>query len=80
MRHLNLQESMNTQRDIIYKERNRLIKQEGRLDVIVRTNCPRSLYESGRYKDYIVPIAFIVIFLDNVSYQVNPQTSSIIPF
>ncbi len=28
---LEFAESMNTQRDIIYKERNRLIKQEGRL-------------------------------------------------
>ena len=72
---LEFAESMNIQRDIIYKERNRLIKQEGRLDVIVEQIVREVFMRVADNKDYIDPIAFYRYILDNVSYQVDPQTT-----
>ena len=50
---LEFAESMNIQRDIIYKERNRLIKQEGRLDVIVEQIVREVFMRVADNKDYI---------------------------
>ena len=72
---LEFAESMNIQRDIIYKERNRFIKQEGRLDVIVEQIVREVFMRVADNKDYIDPIAFYRYILDNVSYQVDPQTT-----
>ena len=78
---LEFAESMNIQRDIIYKERDRLIKQEGRLDEIVEQVVREVFVRVAKNKDYIEPIAFYRYILDNVSYQVDPHDSpSIIPF
>ena len=72
---LEFAESMNIQRDIIYKERDRLIKQEGRLDEIVEQVVREVFVRVAKNKDYIEPIAFYRYILDNVSYQVDPQTA-----
>lgn len=72
---LEFAESMNIQRDIIYKERDRLIKQEGRLDEIVEQIVREVFVRVANNKDYIEPIAFYRYILDNVSYQVAPQTA-----
>lgn len=72
---LEFAESMNIQRDIIYKERDRLIKQEGRLDEIVEQIVREVFVRVANNKDYIKPIAFYRYILDNVSYQVDPQTA-----
>ena len=72
---LEFAESMNIQRDIIYKERDRLIKQEGRLDEIVEQVVREVFVRVAKNKDYIEAIAFYRYILDNVSYQVDPQTA-----
>ena len=70
---LEFAESMNIQRAIVYEERDRLIKQEGRLDTIVE-KALRSVFTSvANEKDYKDPVAFYRYILDNVSYQVDAQ-------
>ena len=70
---LEFAESMNIQRAIVYEERDRLIKQEGRLDAIVE-KALRSVFTSVvNEKDYKDPVAFYRYILDNVSYQVDAQ-------
>ena len=70
---LEFAESMNIQRAIVYEERDRLIKQEGRLDDIVE-KVLRSVFSSVvRKKEYKEPVAFYRYMLDNVSYQVDPE-------
>ena len=70
---LEFAESMNIQRAIVYEERDRLIKQEGRLDDIVE-KVLRSVFSSVVHKkEYKEPVAFYRYMLDNVSYQVDPE-------
>ena len=70
---LEFAESMNIQRAIVYEERDRLIKQEGRLDDIVE-KVLRSVFSSVAHKkEYKEPVAFYRYMLDNVSYQVDPE-------
>lgn len=70
---LEFAESMNIQRAIVYEERDRLIKQEGRLDNIVE-KVLRSVFSSIVHKkEYKEPVAFYRYMLDNVSYQVDPD-------
>ena len=70
---LEFAESMNIQRAIVYEERDRLIKQEGRLDDIVE-KVLRSVFSSVAHKkEYKEPVAFYRYILDNVSYQVDPE-------
>ena len=57
----------------LYEERDRLIKQEGRLDDIVE-KVLRSVFSSVAHKkEYKEPVAFYRYMLDNVSYQVDPE-------
>ena len=65
---LEFAESMNIQRDLVYKERDRLIKKEGRLDDIVE-QVVRDVF--AQVSNYEEPIAFYRYILDNVSYQVD---------
>lgn len=70
---LEFAESMNIQRAIVYEERDRLIKQEGRLDDVVE-KALRSVFSSVVHKkEYKEPVAFYRYILDNVSYQVDPE-------
>jgi len=70
---LEFAESMNIQRAIVYEERDRLIKQEGRLNAIVE-KALRSVFSSVVHKkEYKEPVAFYRYILDNVSYQVDPE-------
>ena len=72
---------MNIQRDIIYKERNRFIKQEGRLDVIVEQIVREVFMRVADNKDYIDPIAFYrYIFGQCELSGGSADDSSIIPF
>ena len=68
---LEFAESMNIQRDLVYKERDRLIKKEGRLDDIVEQVVRDVFAQVSKNKDYEEPIAFYRYVLDNVSYQVD---------
>jgi len=68
---LEFAESMNIQRDLVYKERDRLIKKEGRLDDIVEQVVRDVFAQVSKNKDYEEPIAFYRYILDNVSYQVD---------
>jgi len=68
---LEFAESMNIQRDLVYKERYRLIKKEGRLDDIVEQVVRDVFAQVSKNKDYEEPIAFYRYVLDNVSYQVD---------
>lgn len=68
---LEFAESMNIQRDLVYKERDRLIKKEGRLDDIVEQVVHDVFGQVSKNKDYEEPIAFYRYVLDNVSYQVD---------
>ncbi len=51
---------MNIQRAIVYEERDRLIKQEGRLDDIVEKGSSFRLFNIV-HKNYKEPVAFIAI-------------------
>ena len=68
---LEFAESMNIQRDLVYKERDCLIKKEGRLDDIVEQVVRDVFAQVSKNKDYEEPIAFYRYILDNVSYQVD---------
>ena len=65
-------ESMNIQRDLVYKERDRLIKQKGRLDHIVDQVLGEVFSQIAKSEDYKDSVVFYRYILDNISYQVDP--------
>ena len=69
---LEFAESMNIQRNLVYKERDRLIKQKGRLDNIVEQVLGDIFSQVSKNEDYKESIAFYRYILDNVSYKVDP--------
>ena len=69
---LEFAESMNIQRDLVYKERDRLIKQKGRLDHIVDQVLGEVFSQIAKSENYKDSVVFYRYILDNVSYQVDP--------
>ena len=69
---LEFAESMNIQRDLVYKERDCLIKQKGRLDHIVDQVLGEVFSQIAKSENYKDSIVFYRYILDNVSYQVDP--------
>ena len=69
---LEFAESMNIQRDLVYKERDCLIKQKGRLDHIVDQVLGEVFSQIAKSENYKDSVVFYRYILDNVSYQVDP--------
>ena len=63
---------MNIQRDLVYKERDCLIKQKGRLDHIVDQVLGEVFSQIAKSENYKDSVVFYRYILDNVSYQVDP--------
>ena len=69
---LEFAESMNIQRDLVYKERDRLIRLDRRLDGLIEKIAREVFAQVAKNKKYQDPIAFYHYILDHISYQVNP--------
>ena len=63
---------MNIQRDLVYKERDRLIRLDRRLDGLIEKIAREVFAQVAKNKKYQDPIAFYHYILDHISYQVNP--------
>lgn len=69
---LEFAESMNIQRDLVYKERDRLIRLGRRLDGLIDKIAREVFAQVAKNKKYQDSIAFYHYILDHISYQVVP--------
>lgn len=69
---LEFAESMNIQRDLVYKERDRLIRLGRRLDGLIEKIAREVFAQVAKNKKYQDPIALYHYILDHISYQVVP--------